>query len=309
MKASPSGHVYFSLKDASMKGFDFNVNNMIAMKMAEARFSGPLTAGSIAPKGQSSITGLEFILPESAEGLDEDSMELYQFGQDFGMTRFVMDMASESAYDTATGRLTSTVSKLAVRDLMDMKISMNLGGLTTERLNVLKTVTLNDAMLALMDPAGIFGEMSIENLDLNLSNLGLVERIYTYVGKTKLNGAPVENVKAMASGGAKIALAAKGGEYLQNPEALGNSLAAFLNEPKTIQLTLKAEPPLSVISAQSYGGDADKMLNSLNLTVIANGETGVAPLRFNLNQEAPVSEEQAGAEEGEADAEAAESAE
>lgn len=274
-----------SMKDAAIKGLDLQINKMFGLKMAEAAITGPLTAGAIAPKQSSTVTGFEFILPESAEGLDPQLMDLYQFGQDFGVTRFVLDMAADSSYDAATGRLTSNVSKFTIKDLIDIKMVMNFGGFTDERLTALKGVTLDNAFMALMmNPEGVFGDMSIEDMDLTFSNMGLLERIYAYVGQAKMDGATADQVRDMASGAAGMALAAQGGEYLQNPEKLGSSLSAFLKEPKTLRITAKAEPPLSVISARAYEGDSNKLLNSLKLTVIANGESGVQPLVFNLPQ-------------------------
>lgn len=271
-----------SLKDGSVKGLDFKIGNIVSMKLAEATITGPMTAGTVSPRQATAVTGLEIILPQSPEGLGEDALELYQFGQDFGLSTFVMDIVSEGSYDAATGRLTSNTSKISLRELMDMSLAINMGGLTAERLEALKGVTLDNALIALMDPVGVFGALSIENIDLTLNNQGLVERIYAYAGKTKLNGAPVENVKDMAAGAVTIGLAAQGSMYLANPEGLSTSLSTFLKDPKSLKITLRADPPLSFAAAQEFSGDQNALLNSLNLSVAANGEADVQPLRFNI---------------------------
>ncbi len=272
----------FSLKDASMKGLDFTVGKVIGLKMAECLWTGPLTAGAIASKQASAVTGLEIILPDSPEGLDDDALELYQFGQDFGQSRFVIDAVSESSYDAAAARLTSDLKKFAVKDLFDLSFTMNMGGLTSERLNAMKATKLDNILMVLMDPESVFGDMSLENLNLNIQNQGLAERIYAYAGKTRLNGASADEVKNMAVGFVSLGMAAQGSVYMENPDTLTNSVTTFLKEPKNLKLSIKPEPALSFAAAKAFAGDRNALLNSLNLTLSANDESGAAPLRFHL---------------------------
>ncbi|UQZ89924.1 hypothetical protein C4J81_12165 [Deltaproteobacteria bacterium Smac51] len=272
----------FSLKDMAVKGFEFSVGDLITIKLAESKVNGPLKAGTIPDKQQSTITGLEIILPEDPKHAEGEAAELYKFGQDFGMTRFVVDAAGEATYDPATGKLTTTTTKLVIKDLLEATGGLTINGLTAERLQVLKDTNLNAIFMVLLSPESIFGDIALDNLDITYTNKGLVERIYAYVGKTELDGAPAEQVQTMAAGAVSMGLAMQGSQYMENADVLAKSLTAFLQDPKTIRITLKPEPPLSFTSARAFEGDQNKILNSLNLTLIVNGEEGATPLRFNL---------------------------
>ncbi len=276
-----------SLDDLAMSGLEFNLGEMMTLKMAEAKVAGPYKTGEIPASQKSSITGLEIILPESAEAAGEDGKDLYEFGQKFGMTRFVINAEGEGSYDPATGRMDNRTTRFEIKDLFKMTGSLELGGLTPDRLSKLGEIPLEMAALALMAPEATLGDMSLNSMTLKLEDQGLTDRVFKYTAlmESEKGVAPVtaEDLRKQATAGIQMMMQIKGGQYLRNPEAVSKPLVDFLTKPGSLELRLAAEPPLGVKSVMATAGDQNKILDSLNLSLSANGQTAPA-LKFSIPQ-------------------------
>jgi|GEM_PF-1689950 hypothetical protein len=281
----------FSLDEVSLSGLDLNIaDGLMIIKMAEAKASGPYIAGQLPVTQKSSLSGLEIILPEDAAkaAQDSDFKELYDFGQQFGMTRFLIESEGNGSYDAASGKVVSRLTRLTVKDLLEISGSGEMGGLTTERLEKLKSVPMTMAMMALMAPDEIFGEAAFHNLSVKVADKGLTERLLNLTA-AKISEDGGSKVKVNAEGVRQIMISnlpdeinKKGGEYLANPEVLTQALIAFITKPGSLELKMAAQPPVGVKSVIEMGLDANQILNSMNISISANDQEA-PPLKFAIS--------------------------
>ncbi|MDL2226862.1 hypothetical protein LJB86_04325, partial [Deltaproteobacteria bacterium OttesenSCG-928-M10] len=238
----------FSLEDVSMGGLEVKIGEAVAVRLAEGRASGPYVYGEIPVKQSSTMSGLEITLPEDPKYAEGDFAELYEFGKTFGMTRFVMDAAGETAYDEKTGVIHSRTTKFTIKDLADMTIDFEMGGLTGERLAVLKETPMQAIYFALMMPDQVFGDLSLNGFKLAITDKSLTERIFNYVAKSQFGSDDGKIIQAMAAGQVKLLMEIRGGEILKNPGDVSAPVSAFLAKPQQIEVSLAADPPLSFVS-------------------------------------------------------------
>lgn len=273
----------FSLEDVSMGGFEMKIGDAISVRLAEAQASGPFVYGEIPVKQSSMFNGLEITLPEDPKFAEGDFAELYEFGKTFGMTRFVVEADGESTYDAKTGVIRSQTSKFTIKDLADMAIVFEMGGLTGERLAILKETPLQAIYFALMMPDQVFGDLSLNGFKLTITDKSLTERIFNYVAKSKFGSDDGKIIQAMAANQVKLLMEIRGGEYLKNPDGVYVPLKAFLEKPEQIELSMAADPPLSFVSSMTTApdGNVNKILDSLNINLSANGKA-YPVLRFSL---------------------------
>ncbi len=280
----------FSLNQMTVAGLDLKVADMFTMTIAEAKAEGPYVAGEVPAKQKSFMKGLTVSLPETepklTEGGDKDlyeaSQALYEFGRNFGMTTFQIEAEGESNYEPATGTWVSRTTKCTVKDLFDSTFSFEMSGLTPERVQTLSGIPLSSAFMVMLAPEAVFGDLSFKNMDLKLTDHGLVDRAFKFAaasGGEEMKNVPPDVLRQAAVSNLQIFMDIRGREYLQNPDVLAKSLAAFLTKPGDLELKLKADPPLNFKSASEAAGDANKILNSLNISVSANGEAAPA-LKF-----------------------------
>ena len=266
----------FSLDELAISGLEFNLNDFLKVKLASASATGPYRAGEIPAAQKSSINGLEVILPGAApKSADGPEQDLFEFGQKFGLTDFRLDAESEGAYDPATGSFTSRTTRLEVKDLLKMTGSLEIIGLTPDQVNTLKQTNLDLAPVALMT-----SDVAVKGLNLKIEDLGLVERAFNYAAQVGQSGQKPEKLRQQTVLSVKMLVGAAK-DVLANPEVAAKSLADFLQKPASLELRLAAEPPLGAKSVMAMGGDKNKILDSLNITLSANGETAPT-LKFNL---------------------------
>lgn len=276
----------FSLKELNLKGMELAAGDLFSVKLAEAGLSGPFTAGQIAPTQKSHIKGLEIVLPEDPKFNSGNTKEAYEFGRQFGMTRFFVDGESEGSYNAETGLLNSKTTRLAVKDLFELSGEAELGGLTKERVEAFNNTPFSMAMMAaLMSPDMLLGDLSFNKLNMKLDDKGLTDRILAYTaarasdGESKVSADDMRQLTIMSI---KMTLDVRGREVLANPEVLTQALVAFYTKPQSLELKIDAQPPLSFKSVMSMAGDNNKILNSLNISVSANGEKSPV-LKFDID--------------------------
>jgi hypothetical protein len=114
---------------------------------------------------------------------------------------------------------------------------------------------------------------------------GLTERILnlTAAGITEDNGGAVtvdaDGLRQILISSMPDELNQKAGEYLANPQALIQALMAFLEKPGSLELKMAATPPVGVKSVMEMGLDVNQILNSMNISISANGQEA-PPLKF-----------------------------
>ncbi|MDR1044509.1 MAG: hypothetical protein LBP33_05235 [Candidatus Adiutrix sp.] len=273
-----------SLDEALLSGFEIKVGDLMSIKMAEAKAVGPYRAGELPLKQTSYLKGGEIVLPEDAKYAQGDTKDLYDFGQWFGLTRFKIEAEGEGEYDPASGLLKSRANKLNIADVLDFSGRFEVGGLDAQRLETLKNTPLGMVYAAMMAPDVIFGDLSVNVLDWKIVDRGLIDRSFKLASAIQKEergegAASPEQLRMQAVAGLQLLLALEGGEYLEKPEQLGQTLATFLSKPETLEVRLAADPPLSLKSAAAMGYDQTRILNSLNLVLEANGESA-PPLKF-----------------------------
>lgn len=275
----------FSLDEMSFSGLDINIAGLMAIKMAEAKASGPYVSGQLPVSQKSSLSGLEIILPEDAAKAEQDVdyKELYDFGQKFGQTRFLIDSEGDGSYDPKSGQAVSRLTRLTVKDLVEISGSGEMGGLTAERLEKLKGIPLSMAALALMAPDEVFGEAAFHTLNVKVEDKGLTERLMAYAAlvgsegrETKLSS---DDIRQQVLDTMQSEMTDKARQYLANPELLIQSLTAFFQKPGSLELKMAANPPVGVKSVMEMGLDVNQILNSMNISLSANGQEA-QPLKF-----------------------------
>ena len=272
----------FSLTDLSMVGFELKIGDAIAIKLADCQASGPYVAGEIPAIQKSSISGLEIALPNDPKYIGGHFDEVVEFTQAFGMANFIVNADVVAEYDAATGVYRQTTNKFEVKDLVEMTGSLEIGGLTVERVKVFKETPLQSIYFALMMPDQVFGDLSLNNFKLAITDKSLVDRIFNCVAKMQFgsdDGGKMIQTGAVSQ--IKMIMGIKGPEVLKNPDDVTSPVVAFLEKPEKIELALTADPPLSFASSKQTAPDDDlnKILDSLNIVLSANG-TDYQKLRF-----------------------------
>jgi len=277
-----------SLDEISFSGLEINVADILTVKTAEAGVSGAYRAGQIPASHKSHLKDLEIILPQDAEkaAADPDYLKLYTIGQRFGMTRFIINSETEGRYDPKTGEVSNQLKRLSIKDLAEITGSSEMSGLTPERLEKLSGTPLSMITLALMAPDAVFGEVALHKLNVKLEDKGLTNRLFGYTAQVRSEKGPdrvsAEDVRQQLLVDLPQAMTQVGRSYLANPEVLGQALTAFYTKPGSLELNLAADPPLGARAIISGGGDVNQILNSLNISVSANGEESPA-LKFAIS--------------------------
>lgn len=275
----------FSLKDMSISGLEVKVDNVPLVKLAEASVVGPYVAGQVPAGQKSSLKGFEITLPGDEKAAGGKLKELYEFGRKFGMTNFVVEAEGEGAYDPATGLFSSRTTKFSIKDLVDITANIEFGGLTTDRIEVLKGIPMKTAFVALLNPEAVFGKMSFNKFNLKIVDHGLTDRVMK-IAAMEAEGKEDASVEEFKAGVIEIInqqVKTQGALIMENSTALSNSLTSFINKPGSLELNLAADPALSFQSVMSMEGDSNKILNSLNITLSANDEKASA-MKFTIPQ-------------------------
>ena len=276
-----------SLAEASLSGLEFDLTGLVRLKLAESRITGPFKTGEIPPRQKSSLQGLDIILFEDLTQTISGLANLVRWQgwdilvRDFGLNRFVWNLEAESVYDPQTGSLLKRINELRCQDLFGLTAGLEWGGLTPERLEKLKTTPLSAVFKALKDP-DLLGGASLKTFNLQYTDQGLTERILQLA--ENLNGQRLtgEALREKVVKEFELGMRTDGPKNLKNIEALIRPLAAFLQSPQSLELSLKSEPPPRFSALLGAApAEAEAMLNALHITVSANGQAG-EPLEFTL---------------------------
>ena len=268
-----------SLEEASLTGLDFDLAGLASLKLAELKSTGPFRTGEIPLSSKSRVKGLEISLtgdPEARAGTP--GRDIHEFIQLSGRNAFALEAEGENTYEAATGLMSQRLSRLAARDLCDLSLEFSLGGLTAERLERFKKLPMGALYLAALNPGDFFGDASFNALNIKYTDHGLVDFVFNF--KAREDGTVTgEDMKRRTMAETDMKIAVMGGRYLKNTEDLSRPLLDFLKEPRSLEIDIKAGPPLSFAMEHDPGAGPSAILDALNITFSANGQSG-SPLRF-----------------------------
>ncbi|MGL4208535.1 MAG: hypothetical protein ACRCTY_04025, partial [Candidatus Adiutrix sp.] len=226
-----------SFASSTVRGLEIEVPDIINIKMASNTNRGPFKAGQIPPKKTSELRGLEISVLPPSDNPEEDHRTLYDHSRDFGQTHFVIDAESQAVYDEKTGVLKSTLKSLQVKDLFEATGEITLGGLSPERLKVFSETSLANSWAIMLAPEAIFGDTSFNGLKIQLTDKGVLDRLYNMLSQEK--GISAQDLREEASLFITNELAPIG---LKNPEALSAPVGAFITDGGVLSLTLNPQP-------------------------------------------------------------------
>jgi hypothetical protein len=267
-----------SLEEAVLTGLDLDLGPA-SVKVAEIKATGPYRTGEIPASAKSRVKGLEINLsgdPEAREGTPD--RDIHEFSRLLGRNAFALEAESESIYETRTGRLTTRLNHLAARDLFGLSFSQTWDGLTGDRLEKFKKIPLAALYLAALDPGDLLGDASFNALNIKYTDQGLVDLIFDFQAR-KAGVETGAELKQRTTAEMGLMLTIMGSRYLKNIEDLNRPLLDFLKSPQSLEIDLKAAPPLTFATIQGLGDDPAALLDALNITFSANGQTG-SPLLF-----------------------------
>lgn len=262
----------FSLDELTLTGLEFEADNILTLKLAEARTIGPYRVGTVPLTQKSFLKGLEITM---ADNNKKNSNDFFKFAFNHG--QFLINAEGDSTYDPKAGILTSRISSFKIKDWLEWSGALKWSGLTQNRLEKLNTINMDAPYLALMTPDEILGDLALESIDFKIQDTGLTNQILSYLGVQNGNLTLAESRNKTISDLKTLSTAAS--LYLTNPEDLTNPLITFLEEPKVLKLSLEPIPPLSFKSTQSLENNYTAVLNSLNITISANNQTS-SSLKF-----------------------------
>jgi hypothetical protein len=269
-----------SLEEAALTGLEMDLAGLASVKAAEIKTVGPYRTGEIPVSAKSWTKGLEISLPGDPQAEPgTPGRDIHEFSRMLGRTSFALEAASDSSYETGTGRWTTRLSRLAVSELFDLSYSQTWNGLTRDRLEKFKKIPLASLYLAASNPDDLWGDTSINNLNLKYTDLGLVDAIFNFQAREEGSETSAElKQRSMAEMG--LMLAVIGARYLKNTEDLSRPILDFLKSPQSLEIDMKAAPPLALAGLiQGLSTEPSTLLDSLNIAFSANGQAG-SPLRF-----------------------------
>ncbi|MDR2726266.1 MAG: hypothetical protein LBC90_09475 [Candidatus Adiutrix sp.] len=267
-----------ALEEAALTGLEMDLPGLALIKLAELKAAGPYRIGEIPASAKTQLKGLEINLSgDPKAGKDTPARDIHEFSQLLGRNTFSLEAEAESAYEAGTGRLTARLNRLAASGLFEMSFSQTWGGLTMDRLEKFKKIPLNALYLAALNPGELLGEASFNALNLKYTDRGLVDLAFDLSARKA--GETGETLKQRNMAEMGLMLAIMGARYLKNIEDLSRPLLDFLKTPQSLEIDLKAEPPLSFAVIQALEADPMAIMDSLNITFSANGQAG-SPLKF-----------------------------
>ena len=267
-----------SLEEAALTGLEMDLDGLASIKAEEIKTVGPYRAGEIPASAKSWTKGLEISLPGDPQAEPgSPGRDIYEFSQLLGQTFFAVEAEADSSYEPGTGRWTTRLGRFSVSDLFGLSYSQTWSGLTPDRLEKFKKTPLAALGLTL-NPDGLWGDTSLNALNLKYTDQGLVDAIFNFQAKSE-GGATGAELKERTIANAGLMLAYLSARYIKNTEDLSLPILDFLKSPRSLEIDLKAEPPLTFDGLNALNSEPSVILDSLNLTVSANGQAG-SPLRF-----------------------------
>jgi len=268
-----------SLGEAALTGLTVDLAGLASLKADEIKTVGPYRAGEIPASAKSWTKGLEISLPGDPQAEPgSPGRDIYEFSRMLGRTAFAVEAETDSSYEPATGRLTARLGRLSVSELFDLTGSQTWNGLTPDRLEKFKKIPLAALYLAAVNPDDLWGETSINALNLKYTDQGLVDAVFNFQAQAEgaASGAEMKERSIAETG---LMLAILGARYIKNTEDLSRPILDFLKTPRSLEIDLKAEPPLTFAGLKALSSEPSVILDSLNITFSANGQAG-SPLRF-----------------------------
>ncbi|MDR1050545.1 MAG: hypothetical protein LBP95_05585 [Deltaproteobacteria bacterium] len=260
----------YSLDSAEMTGLTFSYKDKIKLGLARVTMTGPVRAGQLAPSRAYSLEGLAVELPDDAGG-DTEFEDLAEFVRDFGMSKFNVSYQVSSAYDEGTGVMTTLGSPLlGVGDLAEISGGLTVAGLSQKLVDELDATKLDSPAVLFIDGVS---DVGVTHLRIQLDDRSLVDRIIAY--SARRDNMDAEEFRRDRAG--ELA-----GDYAQrlpaftNAREIGEALAAFIMEPKSVVLEANPSPPASLGSVTASAMRPGNFVNSLNLTLSVNGNPPIA---------------------------------
>ena len=268
-----------SLEEATLNGLDFDLAGLISVKLAEAKSTGPYRAGEVPASVKSWVKGLEISLtgdPGAKAGTP--GRDIHEFIEAAGRNTFALEAENEITYEPRTGLVNHRLNRLASRDLFDLSYTLTLDGLTSDRLEKFRQIPLGVIYLAALNPSDFLGDASFNALNIKYTDHGLVDLIFKLKAQEEA-GVTGEDMKQRTINETDMMVTIMGGRHLKNTKDLSRPLLDFLKKPQSLEINISAAPPLSFPVVQNLHAEPIAILDALNITFSANGETG-APLRF-----------------------------
>jgi len=281
-----------SLEEADLTGLTMDLAGLASLKADEIKTVGPYRAGEIPASAKSWTKGLEISLPGDPEAEPgSPGRDIYEFSRMLGRTAFAVEAETDSSYETGTGRWTTRLDRLSVSELFDLSGSQTWSGLTGDRLEKFKKIPLAALYLAAMNPDDLWGETSINALNLKYTDRGLVDAVFNFQAQAE-GGTSGAELKERTLAETGLMLAIMGARFIKNTEDLSRPILDFLKTPRSLEIDLAAEPPLTFAGLKALSSEPSIILDSLNITFSANGQAG-SPLRFvpSLGDPAPAQED------------------
>ncbi|MDR1656254.1 MAG: hypothetical protein LBT47_01695 [Deltaproteobacteria bacterium] len=272
----------YSLGKSDGQGLSVTISDQIMLSMDKATFIGPVKAGEIPPSLRYSVTDLKIELPTKANGTFTD--DLYNFGQTFGQSTFVINYDAQSTYEPTSGTLTLTGKPgLKINDLVTFSGDLTLTGLTQEIVDQMSEIPISRIEEVLTLP---IEKVSLTHTRFEIIDESLTNKILGYYAKS--TGESPEAIRMLAATGVE-SLAETLFNRVENAAELGSNLADFITEPKRIIAEINPNPALNIVTAMEAPSPAD-FQNSLNATLTINDLQPLVlkfinPASINLNDE------------------------
>ena len=193
----------------------------------------------------------DFIFPLPSKSADDDLQQLVAMG----LNRLELSHNMDLAWTEAAQELGLKDYSVRLPGLGALKISGTIGNLTKDLFSKNLALAQATALGAL-----------VKSLDINFENLGGVEKGIAL--QAKQSGQSVQDVKQMLVAGAAVGIPAMLGNSSAS-KAVGNAVAKFLAEPKTLRISARSREGLGASDLMMLS-DPMSLLDKVEITAGAN---------------------------------------
>ncbi|MDR2405913.1 MAG: hypothetical protein LBE27_06040 [Deltaproteobacteria bacterium] len=267
----------YSFEKASVLGVKMTMDSL-NFGLDKAEYLGPVKR-HVVPSFKISLDNLNAKLdPSNLKG--EMQENIVAFTQTLGTQDLRLDAKLSSQYDPTKGTILYNYETIDLKDLASLKFVFGLAGLTPALVEQLTRVGFDDIHSLILVPG--FSDFGLNELILDYTDKSLVPKL---IQKTAQNaGIPAQQITA----GLKFLLGSKISGIL-DPElypkansAVMGAVNNFLDNPKSLSISVKPKVPLSMGNAFTYylRGESGirELFNNLNISISANGQSQEAVL-------------------------------
>jgi hypothetical protein len=190
-----------------------------------------------------------------------------------------LDLTFQLSYtsDPETGVFQLDLSSLNAKDLLDLNLKLAFAGLDSQALTQLKATTL-DRFQTLFPLKGKVAAIAFTDFNLNYQDNSLFSKIMSYNAKSFNASPPVFQLAILDYLGTFIDNLK---QTLGSRDELKRITQIFFNDPKSITVEIKPNPPFSYNNyAQLWSKNPETFLSQLNVALSFNNEP---PFKFFWN--------------------------